>query len=90
MSGHGTTRGEAGLLEMTQLKAIMTTRRWFKPHLQSPTSADAQVLEQLIRIEHAGKPAEIVVGCAKDDQGHDRTDEDQTKSAKDSVQARNR
>ena len=52
-SGHGMTRGEAGLLEMTQLKTIVSTRRWFKPHLQTPTPVDADVLEQLIRIEHA-------------------------------------
>ncbi len=53
LSGHGLTRGEAGLLGMTQLKAIVASRRWFKPHLQSPTPADADVLEQLIRLEHA-------------------------------------
>ncbi|MBC7967401.1 MAG: aldehyde dehydrogenase family protein [Fuerstia sp.] len=55
-SGYGMTRGEAGLLEMTQLKTIVSTRRWFKPHLQSPTPVDADVLEQLIRLEHASGP----------------------------------
>lgn len=65
MSGHGTTRGEAGLLEMTQLKAIVTTRRWFKPHLQSPTSADAQVLEQLIRLEHSASPLQSLWAVPK-------------------------
>ncbi len=55
-SGYGVTRGEAGLLEMTQLKTIVSTRRWFKPHLQSPTPVDADVLEQLIRLEHASGP----------------------------------
>ena len=55
-SGYGMTRGEAGLLEMTQLKTIVSTRRWFKPHLQSPTPFDADVLEQLIRLEHASGP----------------------------------
>lgn len=55
-SGHGMTRGEAGLLEMTQLKAIVSTRRWFKPHLHSPTPVDADVMEQLIRLEHASSP----------------------------------
>ena len=55
-SGHGMTRGEAGLLEMTQLKAIVSTRRWFKPHLHSPTPVDADVVEQLIRLEHAASP----------------------------------
>lgn len=55
-SGHGMTRGEAGLLEMTQLKAIVSTRRWFKPHLHTPTPVDADVMEQLIRLEHASSP----------------------------------
>ena len=55
-SGHGMTRCEAGLLEMTQLKAIVSTRRWFKPHLHSPTPVDADVMEQLIRLEHASSP----------------------------------
>jgi len=56
LSGHGMTRGEAGLLEMIQLKAIVASRRWFKPHLHSPTPADADVMEQLIRLEHARSP----------------------------------
>ena len=54
MSGHGTTRGAAGLEEMTQLKAIVVPRRWFRPHLSEPTPVDVDVMEQLIRIEHAG------------------------------------
>jgi len=52
-SGHGMTRGAAGLQEMTQLKAIISTRHWFKPHLQSPTPLDADVLAQLIQLEHS-------------------------------------
>jgi len=52
-SGHGMTRGAAGLLEMTRLKAIVSTRPWFKPHLQSPTPLDADVLAQLIQLEHS-------------------------------------
>jgi aldehyde dehydrogenase (NAD+) len=65
MSGHGMTRGEAGLLEMTQLKAIVGTRRWFKPHLQSPTAADADVMEQLIRLEHAAHPLQSLLAVPK-------------------------
>ena len=65
MSGHGMTRGEAGLLEMTQLKAIVATRRWFKPHLQSPTAADADVMEQLIRLEHAAHPLQSLMAVPK-------------------------
>jgi len=52
-SGHGMTRGAAGLQEMTQLKAIISTRPWFKPHLRSPTPLDADVLAQLIQLEHS-------------------------------------
>ena len=65
MSGHGMTRGEAGLLEMTQLKAIVATRRWFKPYLQSPTAADADVMEQLIRLEHAAHPLQSLLAVPK-------------------------
>lgn len=52
-SGHGVSRGAEGLLEMTQTKAVVATRRWFKPHLRLPTPSDANVLEQLIRLEHS-------------------------------------
>ncbi len=65
MSGHGMTRGEAGLLEMTQLKAIVVTRRWFKPHLHSPTAADADVMEQLIRLEHSAGPLQSLMAVPK-------------------------
>lgn len=65
MSGHGMTRGEAGLLEMTQMKAIVVTRRWFKPHLHSPTAADADVLEQLIRLEHSAGPLQSLMAVPK-------------------------
>ena len=65
MSGYGTTRGAAGLLEMTQLKAIVTNRRWFKPHLQSPTAVDADVLEQVIRLEHSAHPLQSMRAVAK-------------------------
>ncbi|REK15558.1 MAG: aldehyde dehydrogenase family protein [Planctomycetota bacterium] len=56
MSGHGTTRGEAGLLEMTQTKAIVTARRWFKPHLQPRAPQDAALVAQLIALEHGASP----------------------------------
>ncbi len=65
MSGHGMTRGEAGLLEMTQLKAIVETRSWFRPHLHQPTSADEDVLEQLIRLEHAASPLQSLRAVPK-------------------------
>lgn len=56
LSGFGTTRGAAGLEEMTQLKAVVTSRKWFRPHLDEPTPVDADVLESLIRLEHARSP----------------------------------
>lgn len=65
MSGHGKTRGQAGLLEMTHLKAIVATRRWFKPHLHQPTVADSDVLEQLIRLEHAASPLQTLKALPK-------------------------
>ena len=65
MSGHGKTRGEAGLLEMTHLKAIVAPRRWFKPHLHEPTAADADALQQLIRLEHAGNRLQSLSAAPK-------------------------
>ncbi|MBL8817925.1 MAG: aldehyde dehydrogenase family protein [Planctomyces sp.] len=65
LSGHGMTRGESGLLEMTQLKAIVATRHWFRPHLQKPTSADAEVLAQLIRLEHAATPLQSLMAVPR-------------------------
>jgi acyl-CoA reductase-like NAD-dependent aldehyde dehydrogenase len=59
-SGHGKTRGKEGLLEMTSTKAIVASRPWFKPHLDQPTSADADVLEHLIRLEHSPNPMQSI------------------------------
>lgn len=59
-SGHGKTRGKEGLLEMTSTKAIVASRPWFKPHLGQPTSADADVLHQLIRLEHSPNPMQSI------------------------------
>jgi aldehyde dehydrogenase (NAD+) len=55
-SGFGVTRGPAGLLEMTQVKTIVRARPFFRPHLERPTAADADVLEQVIRLEHSPGP----------------------------------
>lgn len=53
-SGFGMTRGALGLQEMTQVKHIIRARPFFRPHLEPPCSADVDVLESLIRLEHAG------------------------------------
>jgi ribosomal protein L28 len=50
---------------MTHLKAIVATRRWFKPHLHQPTVADSDVLEQLIRLEHAASPLQTLKALPK-------------------------
>lgn len=55
-SGFGLTRGPAGLLEMTQVKTIVRARPFFRPHLERPTVVDADVLEQLIQLEHSRGP----------------------------------
>jgi aldehyde dehydrogenase (NAD+) len=55
-SGFGVTRGAAGLLEMTQLKTVVRGRGFFRPHLDRPTPADAEVLEHLIGLEHSRNP----------------------------------
>ena len=53
LSGYGITRGTAGLEEMTQRKSIIQPRGWFRPHLKTATPVDADLMEQLIRMEHA-------------------------------------
>lgn len=53
-SGFGATRGEAGLMEFVQVKQVIRPRLFFRPHLQDAGPFDAEVLEQLIGLEHAG------------------------------------
>jgi aldehyde dehydrogenase (NAD+) len=51
-SGFGVTRGTAGLEEMTQLKAIVTQRSSWLPHLDEPTPLDEDVMARLIQTLH--------------------------------------
>jgi acyl-CoA reductase-like NAD-dependent aldehyde dehydrogenase len=54
LSGYGVTRGAEGLLELTQLKAMVTqTSRWL-PHLDPPASTDDDLARGLIRALHGG------------------------------------
>jgi hypothetical protein len=41
---------------MTHVKTIVRSRPFFRPHLERPTGVDAEVLEQLIRLEHSRGP----------------------------------
>ena len=52
-SGFGATRGAEGLLQLVQIKQIIRTRPFFRPHLEDPGPCDAELLEKLIRVEHA-------------------------------------
>ncbi len=54
VSGFGVTRGEEGLLEMTQAKVISTRRSGSYRHLNDLSPNDATVLLQLLRLTHAG------------------------------------
>ncbi len=51
-SGFGVTRGAAGLLEMTQPKAIVVTRGKFKPHLLPAKPDDADMLQYYLQLAH--------------------------------------
>jgi acyl-CoA reductase-like NAD-dependent aldehyde dehydrogenase len=51
-SGFGSTRGAAGLLEMTQLKAILHQRSNWLPHLDETTPHDADLLCGFLRMSH--------------------------------------
>ncbi|MFP4144867.1 MAG: aldehyde dehydrogenase family protein [Phycisphaeraceae bacterium] len=54
-SGFGVTRGEAGLLEMTAIKAI-TVRRGRRPaHLEEPVPRQAELLAGYLRGVHGGR-----------------------------------
>ena len=52
-SGFGVTRGAAGLLEMTQLKTIVTQTSSWLPHLDRPVPELAQLLLGMIRMNHS-------------------------------------
>jgi aldehyde dehydrogenase (NAD+) len=51
-SGFGATRGAAGLLEMTQVKAVIEQRGSWLPHLQRPTPCDERLLKGLLAMRN--------------------------------------
>ena len=52
-SGFGITRGEEGLIEMTQLKAIAVRGGRMRPHYDTPRPGDAELMRSLLRASHA-------------------------------------
>lgn len=51
-SGFGVTRGEEGLLAMTQTKAISTRSGTFRPHYTPTTASDRDLFETSLRASH--------------------------------------
>ncbi len=51
-SGYGTTRGAAGLLQMTTLKTIQTRRGNFLPHLHAERPGDEALFSAYLRAAH--------------------------------------
>lgn len=51
-SGFGATRGAAGLLEMTQIKALVTRHGRWLPHLDTPQARDADLLGAWLQLTH--------------------------------------
>ncbi|QDU90615.1 Aldehyde dehydrogenase [Pirellulimonas nuda] len=56
-SGFGVTRGSAGLLEMTRLKAVVARRGAWLPHLDPPRPGLAKLLAGFLTYSHAGTMA---------------------------------
>ncbi|MEM1108157.1 MAG: aldehyde dehydrogenase family protein [Planctomycetota bacterium] len=64
-SGFGATRGAAGLLEMTQVKAIAVRRRKLYPHLRPTDETTAPLLAGLLKLGHAeGISARVRAGMS--------------------------
>lgn len=51
-SGFGVTRGEEGLLAMTQTKVISTRSGTFRPHYTPTTASDRELFETSLRASH--------------------------------------
>ena len=51
-SGFGTTRGAAGLLEMTQIKSVVTQTSSWLPHLDPPVPALGPMLQDFLLLSH--------------------------------------
>ncbi|WP_123658003.1 aldehyde dehydrogenase family protein [Salinisphaera japonica] len=51
-SGHGTTRGAEGLLEMTRPQTVLTRRGMARPHLAPASEHDADLFKAYLTIAH--------------------------------------
>jgi aldehyde dehydrogenase (NAD+) len=54
-SGFGVTRGAEGLLELTTIKAVVTQRSRWRPHLQPMQPGDARMFSAFIRAVHGNR-----------------------------------
>ncbi len=52
-SGYGVTRGAEGLLELTQLKTVVSRRGRFRPHLESTGVNEERLLGLFVQVAHA-------------------------------------
>ena len=64
-SGFGVTRGAEGLLEMTQLKAIVTQTSSWLPHLDRPVPGLDDMLLGLLGFRHGGTFGERIAGLRR-------------------------
>jgi acyl-CoA reductase-like NAD-dependent aldehyde dehydrogenase len=53
-SGYGSTRGAAGLLEMTAIKAVAIRRGKFRPHLDERNPVDTELFRAYLAAAHSG------------------------------------
>jgi acyl-CoA reductase-like NAD-dependent aldehyde dehydrogenase len=56
-SGYGTTRGAEGLMEMTVVKAVTTTRGRARPHFEAARANDAELFASVIQVLHGAGAA---------------------------------
>jgi hypothetical protein len=63
-SGFGVTRGAEGLLEMTRVKAIVTRRGSFRPHLDPPHPLDTELFRHYAAAAHGATLARRIRGAA--------------------------
>lgn len=53
-SGYGVTRGGAGLLEFTTIKAMSLRQGRFRPHYEAPKAGDRALFEAYLQATHGG------------------------------------
>jgi hypothetical protein len=62
-SGFGVTRGAAGLLELTHLKAVAVRHGHWRPHYEPPRPQDEGLFRDYLVAAHGASPRERVAAA---------------------------